>query len=85
MEDKDIRDLPQTGLDPLGCEELNPVIAEVRCLEEHLQTPEAEISAIFGFEPLDWEMIDAMRERSEIDDPFYGMCPSDFVDEEDLY
>ena len=85
MEDKDIRDLPETDLDPLGCEELNPVIAEVECLEEHLQTPEAEFSAVFGFDPLDWEMIDALRERAEIDDPFYGMVPPDVEDEEEFY
>lgn len=84
MEDKDIRDLPRTDLDPLGCEELIPVVPEVTSLEEHFQTSEAEFDEVFGFEPLDWEMIDALRERAEIDDPFYGMVPPDVEDEEEF-
>ena len=85
MEDKKSRDLPETDLNPLGCEELIPVIAEATCLDEHVQTSEAEVHAAFGFEPMDWEMIDALREREGIDDPFYGMFPPDVEDEEGFY
>ena len=85
MEEKNSRDLPETDLNPLGCEELIPVVSEVTSLEEHFQTSEAEFHAEFGFEPLDWEVIDALRERTEIDDPFYGMVPPDVEDEEEFY
>lgn len=85
MEDKNSRDLPETDLNPLGCEELFPVDPEFINLEEHFQTSEAELHAVFGFEPLEWEMIDALRERAEIDDPFYGMVPPDVEDEEEFY
>ena len=85
MEDKKTRDLPEADLNPLGCEELNLVIAEASCLDEHVQTDEAEVHAVCEFEPLDWKLFDAMREREGVDDPFYGMFPPDVEDEEEFY
>ncbi len=85
MEEKKRRDLPETDLKPLGCEELNPVIAEVECLEEHFQMSEEDLQDIFWAEPTDQEIIDELRERYEIEDPFYGMCPSYFDEDEDCF
>ncbi len=85
MEDRKRRDLPETGLNPLGREESCTLVPEFTGLEEQFQTSEAELHAVFGFEPLDWEMIDSMRERSEIDDPFYGMVPPEVEDEDGVY
>lgn len=85
MEDEKKRDLPQADLDPLSCAEMIPVFAEVECLEEHFRISEEEFQEIFWGEPTDEEITEAFRERGEVEDPFFGMCPSDFDDEGDCF
>ena len=85
MKDERNRDLPQTDPYLPECAELAPVVAEVHCLEEHFQlTDEAMYDSLLR-EPTDEELREAFSDWGEIDDPFAGMNPSDFEDEEEIY